>query len=457
MSTKLFDNVIEKGILFLIVFTPLAFGSVQDWSTAILELVSFTVMAAWAAKLSSGKAIALRRTPFLWLIAGFLGLVIIQLLPLPAAVLGAISPAHQSLSHDLLQNESMIFTSISIAPGMTQDELYKLLAYFGIFIVVINHYQERRQIEPVIWTAIGTGCFVTLIALAQKISWNGRLYWIYPVDPILKSNTDYIWGPFINHNHFAGYLELVMPLGFALFLYLASKARDSLSQVLLAGLGAIIMAAGIVISLSRGGILGASTSIIVLLVLARSRRSLKKATVLLMAAGVIVSCSIALAAWDRVEDRFAEIGQERKIIRPDIWRDSLKVIGDFPIIGTGLGTFGRIYPVYQTKYSTLTFEHAENDYIEILTDTGAIGLACLLALVALYLRTTYAQWKDRKNLFVISLAAGGLASCAAILVHSLTDFNSRIPANMITLAIIAGLTHALVMNVGQKGNRADSR
>ncbi len=463
MMSHALDHIIEKGILFLLIFSPLAFGSVQDWSAAVLEITAFTVVAAWALKQTFLETPPVQKQAFLWFGAAFLVLAVIQILPLPAAVLTTLSPSLGKLSRDILPDSGLIFGSLSIAPGLTMDELFKLLAYAGIFFVAMHHYQERRQIERAIWAMIGTGVFVTVVALAQNMTWNGRLYWIYPVDPSITSNTDYIWGPYINHNHFAGYLEMVMPLGFGMFLYLVSKARGThhrydlagllrmmdqknASRVVMAALGAVVMAAGIVICLSRGGILGASAAIVVLLAMARSRKSLKKTTAILLAGGAILVSLFVIAAWDRIEDRFSQIGQEQKIIRPDIWRDALGIVKDFPLLGTGLGTFGRIDPKYQTKYSTLTFEHAENDYIELLTDTGAVGIAIAIGAVMLYLRAVYGQWKERKNIFAISIASAGVAAVSAILVHSFTDFNSRIPANMITLAVIAGMTYAVVFN-----------
>ena len=138
------------------------------------------------------------------------------------------------------------------------------------------------------------------------------------------------------------------------------------------------------------------------------------------------------------------MGDEAKFKRPQVWMDSIGMIKDFPVWGTGLGTFSHAYPRYQSRYPTALFEHAENDYLEILTDTGITGFTVLAAAAVLFFQKVIARWMDRHGSFVKCAGAGGISSCVAMAIHSVTDFNMRIPANALLLAVVAGITYATV-------------
>jgi O-antigen ligase len=101
------------------------------------------------------------------------------------------------------------------------------------------------------------------------------------------------------------------------------------------------------------------------------------------------------------------------------------------------------------------FEHAENDYIEILTDTGFTGFALIAGMICAYFYSVMKGWRIRHNNFVKCIVAGGISSCMAIVVHSLTDFNMRIPANAMLLTIIAAITYSVVFHVSERNNHND--
>jgi O-antigen ligase len=209
----------------------------------------------------------------------------------------------------------------------------------------------------------------------------------------------------------------------------------------------LIMSGAIFLSLSRGAIIGFTASMLFFAGITRTRRSLRKKAGILALLGLLVFVVVVMASWSRIEDRFEEIGEEGRIKRPDIWKDAVNMARDFPVFGTDLGTFNSIYPHYQTGRSRLLFEHAENDYIEILTDTGIAGLMIVIAMLFFFFYKIIKAWRQRHNNFVKCMAAAGLASCAAIAVHGFTDFNMCIPANALLLTVIAALTFATVYNV----------
>jgi len=450
------DAVLDRGIVGLLIFTPLALAGVPIWSSSLMQLAAFALFAVWLHKASAEATITLEAGALLALFGLFIVITVVQLLPMPMSLLNVISPGSASIYRTAEDGTIGQWHPISLYPHATLSELLNLLAYGAVFLVVSNHFRSREQILSLVRTIVFLGCLLVCIAVLQKVTWNGRIYWFYPIDPALQSRISYIWGPYINRNHFAGYLEMAIPLALGLVMYTLSRPGHDQGKTLLlrmsslAGnrklpvfalsvIAVVVMSGALFATLSRGGILGFTASMAAFIIMMRSRRSLRNKTGMLILLGLIVAIVGLFATWDRIEGRFMDLADENRVIRTQVWSDLTGMVREYPVLGTGLGTFDRGFPRYQTKYSTVLFEHAENDYLEVLTDTGLIGLALAIAAGTVFFLTMYRTWKARKNSLSTSLGAAGLASCTAIAVHSLTDFNLRIPANALLLTTIAAL------------------
>ena len=134
------------------------------------------------------------------------------------------------------------------------------------------------------------------------------------------------------------------------------------------------------------------------------------------------------------------VGQQRL----PVYRDSIRIIEDFPLLGTGLGTFKDIYPSYRTTKSTLTFDHVHNDYLEVLSDMGLLGGILIIGEVLAILIIIVKRRANRRNPFVVSITLGGITGIVAMLFHSITDFNMHIPANAIMFFILLALSFTVV-------------
>ncbi len=465
-----YDSAIERGITFLLIFTPLALGSVQAWSAAIMEITALLVFSLWLVKRISGPAPAMG-----WSAPGFqrppvmlfafplvlLGVALFQVLPLPGPMLSVLSPRTAALYRSFLDNPDVTWRTVSVHPAATVQAVFRALSYGMVFIVIASHYDREARIRRLFQTVILMGCFLAIVAVAMKIAGNGRLFWVFT----MPGGTSF-FGPYINKNHFAGYMEMAVPVGLGSYLYTVSRMRgksdragmplqkkvaaflddEKLMPLSLGLVCVIIMTGALFLTLSRGGIAAFLASLIFFAWLARSRRSLRKKWNYVLLMGVVMALAVVMAAWTMIEARMETVAQQ-SVTRTDTWQDSIPIVRDFPLLGTGLGTFPDIFPLYQSKHSLLFFEHAENDYIELLTDTGVAGFAALLALVAVFSYAVYKRWRERHNPYVVCAAAGGMASCVAITVHSLTDFNMHVPANAMLLTIIAAATYAAVFNV----------
>jgi O-antigen ligase len=464
---KKLDAGIETGIRFLLLFTPLAFATVQEWSAAVMEIAAFLVLGLWLVRVSRQDRALVRDRRIIIALAVFTGVVLLQLVPLPEPVLRALSPPADAAHRQFGGSAPGAWNRISIHPWATGQDLLKLLAYASVFIVIINHVREREQADRLFRTIVVVGFLLLVIALAQKAAWNGRIFGIYPVEAHDESVRNFaIWGPFVNRNHFAGYLAMIVPLGAALLLYRAARsgpAPDSSWAARLAvffsssgfsamggwGMLSLMMTAAVFATLSRGGIIALVCSLAVLLLLAGRRLKLRPVLAPLAVVGLLLLVMLLTAGWDRIAERFEQLAEEQNLRRAAVWSDSLRMFGDFPLLGTGWGTFGSIYARYQTHSATAFYDHAHNDYVELLTDAGLIGFAAAAGLAGTYLVLVIRQWRARRRTYVKALGAGGIASCSAMLVHGMTDFTFHIPANALLLTVIAGLTYAVVFNVGR--------
>lgn len=408
------------------------------------------------------------------LMASFALLVGMQLVPLPNGMIRVLSPAAAELYGQAGTQNAAAWHTLSIHPGATLRELLNFLACLAAFVVVVNHWKTRRQILALARVIIIMACFLTVLAVLQKAFWNGRLYWFYPLDPALQSRIGYIWGPYVNRNHFAGYLEMAIPLAFGYLFYLVAKGGGrqgsgfsaQISELARGGkllpvvalfVAFVLLSMALMTTLSRGAILGFHASLVVLYLLTRSRRLVRKKKLLILFVSFSVLLLGVFAAWDRIEDRFLELVQEQPAARTHIWEDLAGIVKAYPVIGSGLGTFNRAFPRHQTRHATVQFDHAENDYLELLTDTGAPGALLALVVAGMFFHSGVTRCMQLRTSFGSCFGIGGIAACAAIAVHGLLDFNLRVPANAFCLAVIAALTIAgLSREQAESRSRADN-
>jgi O-antigen ligase len=125
--------------------------------------------------------------------------------------------------------------------------------------------------------------------------------------------------------------------------------------------------------------------------------------------------------------------------RPKYWSNVLTMVGDFPLVGAGFGTFPSAFPVYEDAGLDNPLVHAHNDYLENLAELGLVGFGLLLAGVLFLYVTAFRTWIRRNNPEVKGLVLGALVSVAAMLFHSITDFNLHIPANALLFTVVLSL------------------
>ena len=242
-----------------------------------------------------------------------------------------------------------------------------------------------------------------------------------------------IYGPYVSHSHFAGLMEMLVP--FALVLA-ASRTIQGEKRALL-GFAAAFMVGTVFMSRSLGGVIALSCEVVVFFLLTRKgQKSSPMGPRGAMAMVALAVLTLGFLAWldqGRSLDRLLGLRDPKysasTTSRVAIAKDSLRMFTGRPVLGWGLGTFSLVYPKYQSFYSIFLINHAHNDYLEALTETGLVGFAAVIWFVVLLYRSSIRHLEDwsREPRSAIRLAA--LVGCTGILVHSLADFNLHIPGN----------------------------
>jgi O-antigen ligase len=403
------DHTVSYGPFVLLLFGPLAFGSVEPWSIFVLEAGAAALFAFWLVGQVKGCQLEITGCPLFPPMLVFAALVAIQLVS-----------RHTAYSY----------------ATRSQGMLY--VAYGTLCFVVVQSLLRTRQIKRLAFIFSAYGFAVATFALVFDLSSNGKLYWLRTI-----RNGGWIYGPYVNHNHYAGLMEMLIPI--PLVFALSNYARGS--RKYLAALAAALMATTVFLSGSRGGMLAFTVEMCVLGAVLAQRRASKRAAWLLGGFLVVVLGLLAWLGGGEVTARLATINSEARRelsggTRVSIGRDGLKMWSQRPFLGWGLGTFREVYPQFRSFYTDLVVDEAHDDYLQLLTETGVAGLAVLVwFLVVLYrsaaLKLT--NWPRDTN-GAVALAA--ILGCTGILVHSFVDFNLQVPANaglFYVLAVVAAL------------------
>jgi len=270
------------------------------------------------------------------------------------------------------------------------------------------------------------------------------------------------------HNHYAGLLEMILPLALGLAFYHWQKSRrfrrrslralfdhltdPELRKCFLLLLAAIVLLVAIVFSFSRMGMISVLVSLgamAAVVWIGRRRAPLPAALIVLLLAG-----GVATAAWvgvGPVVERFEQLPQNEPLAnategRMALWKNSAELIRAHPWTGVGLGCFQYAFTRVQRVGLAYVADHAHNDYLELAAELGLPCAALLFAMIFwLAFRTLQAALRAASTL-ARSLALGSLGAAAALLAHSVADFNLYIPANALVFAVILGMGYAMSLD-----------
>ena len=434
----------EISLILGLALAVLAFGGAETISFSLVEILLFGA-AAWLLATSGRRTLLFSRKIAL-VSAVLAGIVLLQLCPVPQTLL------HLFAGREVPQT-NIHAGYLSFEPYATRTHFLILLACFIAFYFAQVVSQDRQRKQFFIGALIALGTFEAFYGLVQYLTgWQQIFAYVKKFD--LEEAT----GTYINRNHYAGFLEMILPFSLAWVFYEYAKLRGdrgfrtkfkilvakSAAQRLTLSLSvSVVLCAALIFSRSRMGILAAASSILVIFALVVISRFHGRMGSLLAAAFIVLS--ICLAVWigpGPIVSRFQTVNEEYSLggqSRLSMWRDTLPLINEHPWLGTGLGTFPIAYTGGQTAFVGQFVNHAHNDYLELAADLGIPAAFILFGSILFILARAIRSFLTGERDFERIVALGCVGSIVAILLHSFTDFNLYIPANALLFSAILGL------------------
>ncbi|MFQ5877228.1 MAG: O-antigen ligase family protein [Acidobacteriota bacterium] len=490
--SRLCDRILRWGLVALIAFTPLAFGTVEGWSIAVMEwgivslLLLFGLDRFWP-----GRPRTVRR-PGLWglgiPIVLFLLLAVLQTVPIPLSWLEGVSPgsarmydgvdlerieaAYPQIGGDdevdwLHRLQLPARRPVSVHPEETWKRIRLLGSLVALFFLVALWVDNAERVVFVLSAATIVGFLVGVHGLVQHLTWNGKIYWVRKVPPSSP------FGPFVNHNHFAGYVEMLLPVVISLAFFLVvreggrawSAARPHgdrglaaaavrLSQDPRWGKGslalfvAVILVVALLLSKSRGGILSALAGGLILFVLIWKRIASRRLKWII--AGSLPAVAATLVLWIQPDGVLEGLGSYGSIQteasfrqRLMVWRSAAENLPRFVWVGSGLGTFESSFAPFTPPGTARRWDKAHNDYLQILWETGVVGFGLVAAGGLVFVRRYWWAAVRGRGESQDLLRLGIAVSLLSIALHSIVDFNLQIGANGFLCAVLAGVLVSL--------------
>lgn len=441
MSARANDNnaghmskTISIGFLFAVVFAALAHGAVEPWSVFVFEGIVVVLLMLWSVKVMADKRLTLD----------------IPVTALPIAALAGVGLV-QSVA---FADSSGRWLSLSKNVGFTRAAVTVLIFLLICYVIASNFFSSRERLAMLGHFLVMYGMTMALFALIQHFTWNGRFYWLRPTEVTSP------FGPFANHNHFAGYMELLIPIPVALIITRGIRGE----MRILYGFAAIMMCLAALSSLSRGGIISIAASMIFLAFMsvrlpkrqgatARKRRlpafasraAVVTAIVLVIAAGIFwIGADPVINRVIQSQPAGSSVNRETFFSsRGWVWRDTFTMIRANPILGVGLGAYETAFSIYTQSDGSLRVPQAHNDFLQVVADCGIVGGLIGLWFIVLVFRRVGSGTRSRDPLLA-GLALGSGAGVFAMLVHSVFDFNLQVPSN----ALLFLLLSAVVTQIG---------
>lgn len=451
-----FDRIVEWLVIILLLFMPFAFGAVEAWSEEIVVAIAAAICVCLCMRMVVARGPSL---PWTWAylpILAFVGLAVMQLIPLPMSIVRWLSPntvaQKMKVLVDLHDAGSLATTTeLSFYAHATKHDLRLLLAAGSVFVAVVGVFRRPDQIVRLLLAVASIGAAVALLALVQDVAGNGKIYGF-----VTSPHGTAFSGPFVNHSHYAQFMNLSIGAALALICVKTHQALggrkttpaavveylSSADGRLIWGLAAmIVLGAGTIFaSLSRGGMISLMMASAFTTLVLSSKGSFRGTGWVMAMLALAAFVCVLYIGFDAVYDRLGSLRQLHHAQggRWQIVRDVAVAWTRFPIVGTGLGTHEVVYPMFDRSTVAALASHAENEYAQAAEETGIIGMAALVAFGAL-VWSSYARVIRRARWPIHSAAYGLGFGLAAIMIQSLSDFGQHLPANMFLSVIYCAL------------------
>ena len=449
------DGVLVWALVACVWLATLPLGSKRSWAVALLvgTVFALSLLAAWLWRHHTAQAwarLARVRWP-LGLLLALAGWTALQALPLPGPLVQLLSPEAWRVQ----QGVTAAWT-LSLEPEPTRTRAAFTWALALVFALVVLTLRERQRLDTAVMGLVLVGVFQALLAV---FLWSVQARYTFLHFNLAHTHA---MGTFGNRNHLAGFLVMVLSLGIGLMVArlggggagrsghwrgrLASVLGFLLSDKMRLRLMLVVLVVALVLTRSRMGntaffvaLLG--TGALTLLLARRASRPM-----LLLVASLVLVDLVVVGTWVGLEQVIARVQGTELLIEQGGTQESveqrqlaatyaLDLVKDFALTGTGAGSFYGAFIRYRSPGEHF-FDHAHNDYVELLSDWGLVGVALLglfvLSTVGVCLRCLV----SRQSHMARGMAFGCLMAMLALAIHASVDFNLQIPANALLIVVV---------------------
>jgi O-antigen ligase len=452
--------LIRTSLIATLLAAPLAFGAVQAWAWAAMAVAAFLLFLLWSIAGVRQGVLRILWSP-LYLPAGlFFLLGMIQfagrLTMDPIATREALLKLVTDLILFFLAGQ--IFAAPASGPPRNLGPNGRLRLKAASATGRVQHqastagpYVPGGGSAALRWTLVLYAFLLALFAILQFFSSDRLIFW-------MVQSPGWTFGPYVNHNHYAGLMEMLIPLSVASALPAIRKHPSA------AVLGCVLLIpiASLLLSGSRGGLIALLVEVLLatVLVFGCGPRHARKVTTLVWGGALVAA--VLLFFWmapSHVVERLARIGDgthPRDVElghRLVVSRDTLGVLRDHPWLGVGLGSFESAFPRYQSLPSDLRWDHAHNDYAEALAETGLSGGVVIVSALIMFFWLAFRNLRQRLRRPTGWMQFAAAVGCCGILVHSFADFNLHMPANAAWFVVCVALATSSYHRRGTEAQR----
>ena len=462
-------HALLDACLTVIVWGTLAFGAVYPWAHVPLAIACGAI---------GVTALVVERRghpPVVGLAVGLTAIgvaIALQLVPLPLPALARVSPGTDTflIQYDLAYQFARwgdpsgepvpgaaprVLHAVSIAPVKTARAAM-LFAGFALFFLGTSRVLSVLGAKTLSRLLIAFGIVLAVGGIVQRgltaTDLRPAIYGFWR--PRFESNP---FGPFVNPNHFAGWMLMVLPLAFAAFLDALLQAIESRPRrgrrigvlsspefglALAIGAACLVMGLSLLMTGSRSGlaafVIGSMLTAGIL-----SRRQASRPTKAAVTASVLALLlgAVMWSGLDAIVDKFTQSeGPKSLVSRVGAWKDTVQIIRHFPLTGAGLDTYGTAMILYQTQNRLVHFQEAHNDYLQLAAEGGLLVGIPALATLTVFVRAVRRRFREApKAGSTYCLRIGAVAGLISIALQSLVDFSLQMPANAALCAVLAAI------------------
>ncbi len=397
-------SLIRYILYLLLIFTPLARASVQGWAVSVIHILTLIAVTVFLADKSLRGEWKWMKTP----------------VDKPVLALFCLC----MLSAFFSQHRYSSFWAILL-----------LLDYVIWFYLLIHTVRTRSHLRQVMYIVMGMGIFLSVYGMFKQGGMNPFPWWEYSD---IGQDIRRLSATYGNPDHLSGYLEMAVPLCLG---FMMTGIKDGKLMMLVFII--ILMFTALILTLSRGGWMGMLCALYLIGLVLINQGQVRHRKILVSLLTVFLPLTVLILSGADVAERLRSFEQGTEMssfdARISAWKGTLNMIADYPLSGSGPGTYAFVFTQYQPPGLGAYYNMAHNDYLHFLAETGLILAGIMIWMMYVFFRAGFEKMKHPSRL-MRGTALGAMSGVTAMLVHSIGDFNLHVPANALLFAVCAALT-----------------